>query len=301
MSEERARRYNKGKPRYELLPTGPLRALVDVYTRGAHKYSLYRDKEGNIVKGENIPLDTVGNYELVDDGANNWRKGLSWSETIGAVERHITAWKNNEDIDPDLKTPHLANAVWGLIALLEYAKTYPQGDDRIKPYLRKYKIGLDIDGVLADFVGHLTKVSGFHDHVPRHWNDPIIRAQFEVFKHDKNFWATIPPLMFGPSLPIEPHCYITARSIEKEVTEAWLASNLFPKATVYSVGAGESKVEVALKSGIDIMVDDSYDNFIELNNAGIRTYLYTAPYNIRYNVGSMRINSLEELQILLGI
>ena len=301
MSEVRARRYNRGKPRYELIPTGPLRALVDVYTKGAHKYSLYKDKEGRIIKGEDIPLETVHNYELLDDGAQNWRKGLSWSETIGAVERHIAAWKNNENIDPDLKTQHLANAAWGLFSLMEYAHSFPQGDDRTKTYLRNYKIGLDLDGVLADFVGHLTKVSGHEGYSPVYWNDPIIRAQLDIFKDDVNFWATIPPLIDGSSLWFEPHCYITARPIPNEVSEQWLDTYKFPKAPVYTVGHGITKVEAALKAGIDYFVDDGYVNFVELNNAGITTFLYTAPYNVKYNVGDKRINSLEELKALLGI
>jgi len=64
---------------------------------------------------------------------------------------------------------------------------------------------------------------------------------------------------------------------------------------VYSVGHGESKVSVAKNSGIDIFVDDRFENFVELNNAGVFTYLFDAPHNQRYNVGHRRIKSLKEL------
>ena len=62
---------------------------------------------------------------------------------------------------------------------------------------------------------------------------------------------------------------------------------------VYSVGVNESKVEVAKKSGVDIFVDDRFENFVELNNNGICTFLFDAPHNRRYNVGHKRIKSFK--------
>lgn len=292
---ERARRYNSGKDRYELVPHRPLKNLVQVYTRGAHKYSIYEDAEGKKIKGSEIPIEEAFKYSLIDDGAENWRKGMSWRDTIGAVKRHIAAWENNESIDPDLKTRHLANAAWGLFTLMEYEFSHPELDDRPKSYLVTKKIGLDIDGVLADFTGHLMKVNATPDHTPKHWNDPVVRKAFELIKKDPNFWLTIPPLLTREDIPFEPHCYITARSVDSEVTKEWLYKNGFPTAPVYCVGAGESKVETAKKAGIDIFIDDSYENFLELNAAGIFTYLYTAPYNVKYEVGGQRIDRLTDL------
>ena len=46
---------------------------------------------------------------------------------------------------------------------------------------------------------------------------------------------------------------------------------------------------------IDIFVDDRFDNFVELNKAGICCYLFDAPHNRRYDVGYKRIKSLKEL------
>jgi len=54
-------------------------------------------------------------------------------------------------------------------------------------------------------------------------------------------------------------------------------------------------VDVAMKSGIEIYVDDRYENFVELNNAGICCFLFDAPHNRRYQVGFKRIYSLSEL------
>lgn len=111
----RGARYNFGKIRYELIPPKALRKVAEVYTKGSEKYTK-RDADGVIIS----------------DGANNWRLGMPWMETMGSVQRHIEAWKEGEDIDKDLGTAHLANAVFGLLALLEFADTHPNMDDR--PY-----------------------------------------------------------------------------------------------------------------------------------------------------------------------
>lgn len=273
---DQARRYNKGKLRYELISNYGLKNLAEVYTKGAEKYTIYNE-DGSIK----------------DDGADNWRKGMSWKDTIASVKRHIQSWENGEDFD-ELGTKHLANAAWGLFTVLDYYKTYPQGDDRRHNYLNRPKIGLDIDEVLADWVGHWTK---HHSQVvPETWNfDRDIKSKFDALKDDKDFWLSIPVKTSPNDINFEPHCYITSRSIPKEWTEEWIDKNGFPTMPVYSVGFGESKVEVAKNSGIDIFVDDRYENFVELNNGGICTYLFDAPHNQRYDVGHKRIYSLKEL------
>jgi uncharacterized HAD superfamily protein len=106
------------------------------------------------------------------------------------------------------------------------------------------------------------------------------------------------PVKTPPSeIPFEPHCYITSRSIPKEWTEEWLAKNGFPSVPVYSIPHGASKVEVAKEAGIDIFVDDRYENFVELNRAGICCFLFEAKHNLRYDVGYKRIKSLKDLHI----
>jgi uncharacterized HAD superfamily protein len=57
-------------------------------------------------------------------------------------------------------------------------------------------------------------------------------------------------------------------------------------------------VEVAKESGIEFFIDDHYNNFVELNNAGIYTYLFDAPHNHKYEVGTHRIKSLKDIPII---
>lgn len=280
--------------RYELISDIGLKYLAEVYTKGAHKYSTYENSKGEEVLGVNVPIEEVHKLKVIYDASNNWRKGLSWMETLGSVERHIKAFKSGEEIDPELKTRHLANAAWGLFTLMDFEKSFPQGDDRPHTYLKTKKIGLDIDEVLADFVGAYCK--RFNVPEAKFWSfDWNLKENTEKLKQDKDFWLNIPPLIKPEELPFEPHAYITTRQCDEEWTKQWLSINGFPLAPFYKVTKEETKVDAAKHAGIDIFVDDGYHNFVELNKAGICTYLYSAPHNERYNVGHKRIKSLKEL------
>ena len=258
-------RFNQGKLRYDLLHPVAQQGLVEVLSFGATKYE-----------------------------ARNWEKGLSWSSTIASMKRHLAAIERGEDFDSESGLKHIDHLQCNAHFLSAYYKIAPQFDDRRHNYLNRPKIGLDIDEVLADWVGHWTKHHS--QEVPETWNfDRNIKTKFDSLKDDKDFWLSIPVKTKPSDINFEPHCYITSRSIPKEWTEEWIDKNGFPTMPVYSVGFGESKVEVAKKSGIDIFVDDRYENFVELNNGGICTYLFDAPHNQRYDVGYKRIKSLKEL------
>ena len=90
-----------GKVRLELLPVGPLRELARVMGYGANKY-----------------------------GEHNWREGLEWSRYYGAAQRHLFAWLEGEEIDPESGLPHLAHATTNLLYLLEFSRTGRGVDDR---------------------------------------------------------------------------------------------------------------------------------------------------------------------------
>lgn len=295
----KGKRYNKGKNRIELMPDRPIELLGEVYTKGAHKYTVYADEAGNTVKGVDIPFDQKGSYTVVEDGSDNWRNGLSWTETIGSVERHIKAFKNGEDFDPELNTYHLANAAWGLFSLLEFYRTHPELDDRNHRYLRRPKIGLDIDNVICDW----TKAWGEKFNIvqrPTAWSFHYGNsAKFKETPKEEleDFYSKLPRQCEPSDIPFEPHCYITARSIDENITKTWLEANGFPTAPVHMVPFGASKVEVAKKAGIEWFIDDSYDNFVDLNNAGICCFLFDSPHNKRYDdVGYKRIKDFADFK-----
>jgi hypothetical protein len=64
---------------------------------------------------------------------HNWRKGFVWSRPLSAAMRHITAFNDGEDKDPESGLSHLAHAACCIMFLLEFEKTSKHLDDRYKP------------------------------------------------------------------------------------------------------------------------------------------------------------------------
>ena len=89
--------------RFDLIPARPMEAVARHYGIGARKY---------------------------DD--DNWRRGYNWRLSLGALERHLYRIKQGEDIDEETGSPHAAAIVFHALALLEFAETHPELDDRWK-------------------------------------------------------------------------------------------------------------------------------------------------------------------------
>lgn len=287
----KARRYNQGKLRWSLLPVRAMEKVVEVYTKGAHKYTIYYDEEGNEVLGSDVPYNFPG-LTIVDDGANNWKKGLPFTNLLDSCKRHIAEYEKRTEIDEDLGTHHLANAIWNLLTLIEGERRFPHLDDR--EWNLPPKIGYDLDGVLTDFETHFRKWFNIpEEHELLHWNDPYFRIHFNEIVDDEDFWLSI-PVLEGPERMIwEPTMYVTSRPISSVITQKWLDKNNFPQAELVTVGVMNPKVD-ALKGKVDFFIDDGYHNFIELNKAGIPCYLRTREHNKKYNVSGYRVENLNE-------
>jgi len=274
---EQALRYNQGKIRMELVPHELIEGVAKVLSYGANKYTV-KDEQGNVIT----------------DGSNNWRKGMKWMDVVASLERHLNAFKKGEDTDSESGLYHLEHAATNIAFLLTYYKSHPELDNRTHNYFFQKRIGLDIDCVLADWISHWC--NHFQLDIPETWNfDRDIKSKFEQLQDNKDFWLSIPVKIKPKDIPFEPTCYITARGIPNEWTEKWLDMNKYPVAPVFTLGIGQSKVDIAKEQKLDWFVDDSFKNFVELNKAGIYTYLMDAQHNQRYNVGSKRIYSLQEL------
>ncbi|MGL2349658.1 dATP/dGTP diphosphohydrolase domain-containing protein [Helicobacter pylori] len=94
------------KSRVDLIPPSALLTIGHVLANGARKY-----------------------------GANNWRNGMDWSRLHGAALRHLLAWFNGEDKDPESGLPHLAHAACCLLFLMDYDAQQIGCDDR--PQIRQ--------------------------------------------------------------------------------------------------------------------------------------------------------------------
>lgn len=87
--------------RFDLIPYEALAEIARVYGMGAKKYD-----------------------------PHNWRKGYDWGLSYAALMRHITAFWQGEDLDPESGLPHVAHAGWHCLTLLTFMKEHGDLDDR---------------------------------------------------------------------------------------------------------------------------------------------------------------------------
>ena len=94
-------KFDQGKLRMDLLPTDALEALARILTDGAEKY-----------------------------GARNWEKGMAWSRSYAALQRHLLAWWGGQDNDPESGHPHLWHVLTNAVFLTSYQIREIGEDDR---------------------------------------------------------------------------------------------------------------------------------------------------------------------------
>lgn len=97
-------RSNEGKPRFSLISPWAMEGLARVLTHGAQKYA-----------------------------DHNWRKGLSWQETIDSLKRHLAAFERGEELDSESGLPHVDHITCNATFLSEFQKLGRGTDDRWKP------------------------------------------------------------------------------------------------------------------------------------------------------------------------
>jgi hypothetical protein len=90
----KAFRYNKRKPKlgYILYLKKAVTLICRIFEGGEHKYNKL-----------------------------NWRLGgRDTDEYIDSAMRHLIAFRNGEDLDPEFGTHHVGHAVWNLMVWLEF-------------------------------------------------------------------------------------------------------------------------------------------------------------------------------------
>jgi hypothetical protein len=94
-------KFDGDKPRMDLIDRAAMEELGYVLGFGAKKYA-----------------------------ANNWRKGINYSRLVGAALRHIHAFNDGEDKDPESGYSHIGHAMCCLMFLMGTIKHNPDMDDR---------------------------------------------------------------------------------------------------------------------------------------------------------------------------
>lgn len=113
-SKDIADRYNGGKLELTQCPVGIRAEIAAVFQYNSARFG--------------------GKY--VDQ---NWRKGMSWSTVLNSIYRHLAEFECGIDADYDDGMDPLAHAGANIALLMEYRKTYPQGDDRYKGDVVAYR------------------------------------------------------------------------------------------------------------------------------------------------------------------
>lgn len=94
-------KYDTGKPPMSLIDRHALEAIAQVLAFGANKYA-----------------------------AHNWRKGIQYSRLLDAALRHLYAFADGEDLDPESGLSHVAHAGCCIVFLLGMIQDHPELDDR---------------------------------------------------------------------------------------------------------------------------------------------------------------------------
>lgn len=265
---DNANKLDAEKLKYQLIPPYAIKQIARVFTFGAGKY-----------------------------GEFNWEKGFTWTRLLGAMERHMAAFKAGVDLDPESGLYHLAHAVTNGLMLLEFHRTHPELDDRYKPYMNEKRIVLDVDDVVADFAGAYKEKFGKSPH--NYWD-----FTYSMGDNLKTLIESPEGEDFFVNLKVKhrpnfiPHAYVSSRSIPVEWTKKFLEKNGLPCRPVYHVPFNESKVEVLKSIQAEIFIDDKFQNFREAQEAGITAYLMDAEHNQHHNVGYRRLNDLDIRNII---
>lgn len=98
---EQGLRFNEGKLRWALVPQSSLSPMVRVLEFGAQKYD-----------------------------AHNWKKGLPYTQVCESLKRHLDAFMEGEDNDPESGISHIGHIMCNAMFLSWYQQNRPEFDDR---------------------------------------------------------------------------------------------------------------------------------------------------------------------------
>lgn len=127
-----------------------------------------------IVAGDKLPLHmwpatatAAGTVALLNGalkyGRTNWRAvGVQASTYVDAAKRHIEAWFEGEELDPDDGVPHLSAALASLAIIVDARAAGLLNDDRM--------IAGGYRDFMTEMTSHVARLKKLHAHrTPRHY------------------------------------------------------------------------------------------------------------------------------------
>jgi hypothetical protein len=117
MLMEQGLRYNEGKTQWSLLPWDQLESMIKVLEYGAHKYSVFQDDKGNLIKGKDITVADSKKLKLISSGRDNWKKGFPINELWDSNLRHTRSLMTGELLDNESGLPHIGHILCNVVFL----------------------------------------------------------------------------------------------------------------------------------------------------------------------------------------
>ena len=90
-----------------------------------------------LLRGQESAFDAVAEvygYGAQKYQSRNWERGYCWELSVSACYRHLRAYRYAQECDPESGLPHLAHALFHVLALLTFVEHYPEKDDRSELY-----------------------------------------------------------------------------------------------------------------------------------------------------------------------
>ena len=285
----KAKKYDSGKTRYDLVDRKFIKGLGDVMTMGANKY-----------------------------GDSNWKGGIAVSRLYAAMQRHMASFCDGETNDLESGLNHLYHVAANIMMMDWTCKNKPGLND-LCPQTEKIKVSrlyVGVYGVLADLCSGWEKICGYSlkswqqiDYMDEYFDTmkveyvdielnsyerTTVPSGYTFTKLDK-FFLELDCLQHEIKVPI--YGYTVERNIVPEfVTRLWLLRNGFPCSRIHTTGTS-SKVDILKAESVEIFVDDIVDTVLDVRRSGsIVCYLMDSPRN-RWakHLDDLRINNLNDV------
>ena len=150
------------------------------------------------------------------------------------------------------------------------------------------KIGLDLDDTVFSFMPYY--IARFGE--PK-CSKEITRNVTQILQYDRDFWLN-QPILRKPNFDVTLYC--TKRVHNKEWTKKQLEIHELPKAPIYQILIQNANKADRIKNKVDVFVDDSVSNMIQMNLSGVPCLLIDAPHNQSWGAVG-RIYSLDKDEI----
>lgn len=153
------------------------------------------------------------------------------------------------------------------------------------------RIGLDLDDTLNMFMQPYLERFG----IPK-TDGEITKNVQRVLKKDREWWINLP---VKNKINFIPELYCTKRVCSKNYSKTWLERNNYPSRPIYQVLYQKANKAKYIKGRVDIFVDDSVSNFIQMNLAGVPCLLMATDSNEKWGPYG-KVYSLDKEEIEQG-